>query len=150
MSAHYFNTFRNEFQFDQTLTGLFTDPDNPIPFAYGTNGNSALLVNTVQFGDGYEQRGPSGINPKKDTYTLLFEKKRDPVVAALRAFFLGQPVGRLYNRNPAEPFYILLPPPLMLATDQPKKFVVEDSIRYVPNRRALIRSLPPSRLTACE
>ncbi len=66
-------------------------------FSFRVDANNAVRTNTyrtksVQYGDGYRQLAPAGINNKLDTWDLTLPLLTDAVVLQVEAFFdvLGQ------------------------------------------------------------
>jgi phage-related protein len=128
----YFNTYRNPFRLDPTLAGLYPtgDDDFPIRFAYGSRFDYKPLIDQINFGDGYAQRSAAGIQKQAMRIQLVFDKRRNAVAKALRRFFMGDLTSTLYNRSPAEYFYLAVPDPLEddISRSTPRKFVVDESV----------------------
>jgi phage-related protein len=62
--------------------------------SYATSGESELRMTEMQMGDGYVQRTPSGINNRKMTISVVFNKRTAEEIAAIDAFLTamgGQP-----------------------------------------------------------
>ena len=76
----------------------------------------------VQFGDGYEQRVPEGINSLPLNLRLIFANRSLVITKELRRFFTGHPPT--YDRQIQEYFYFTPPEPW----DTEGKFVVEGEI----------------------
>lgn len=127
----YFNTYRNPFRLDQTLTGHYpaSDADFPIRFSYGSRFDYKPLVDQVNFGDGYAQRSAAGIQKRAMRIQLTFDKRRNEVARALRRFFMGDASSTLYNRSPEEFFFLAVPDPLEddISRVTPRKFVVDET-----------------------
>ena len=85
--------------------------------AYGMDTNIDPRVNRIQFGDGYTQRIPDGINIDLIKTDISFENRTDSESTAIIHF--------LKARQGSQPFLYTLPPPF----NKKKKFVV-NNIRH--------------------
>jgi phage-related protein len=54
--------------------------------SYSSSGEIDLKQNELQFGDGYTQSSPLGINNKKRIYNLQFMRRTDAEIRRIRAF----------------------------------------------------------------
>lgn len=142
MANLYFNTALSVFKEDDTLQGVvwevsgntrvfISDPEDPILCGYGTAGDPEFLIDVMKLGDGYEQVAPSGIRPTKQTYKVVFDRKRQAVAEALTRFFQGTGPGTIYNRHPAEWFYWRVPQGLPKAGDILR--VRAENLKITPN-----------------
>jgi phage-related protein len=123
----YFNTPSSVFIQDDTLSGVvwdtvsvssslvrqFRDPENPIRCSYSSRANPELLVDVMKLGDGYEQASPSGIRASRLKLSLNFDNRNNLVSRALARFFVGEGESSIYNRHPAEWFYLKVPAPFV-------------------------------------
>ena len=82
---------------------------SPIEPSYGSSAEVDERSRTRKFGDGYEQISPDGINTETLMLTLTYNNISDIVAKELTRFFRGQ--GTLYDRDPQEWFYMLVPEP---------------------------------------
>ena len=135
MNLH-FNTEHSIFRFDPSLEGLvwytvgaefkFYDGRQVIAASIRSGYSPEVTLDKVQFGDGYEQVTESGINPVRDKFDIVFDKKPRAVTRALKRFFNGEPgMGTIYDRRPSEWFFWLPPYPYAEETDEPKRFRAE-------------------------
>ena len=63
----------------------------------------------VQFGDGYQQRAPDGINNLVLSFDLSFDNRSEIVVKNILNFLQGTDI--FYQRNQTEAFFWTPPPP---------------------------------------
>lgn len=97
----------------------------PIPepeISYGSDFETSVRLNSVKFGDGYEQRSLDGINAVPLSINFAFTKRSKDVVRQVDLFLRGDDV--FYPRSPEEYFYYTPPPPIGdEALPTPRKFI---------------------------
>lgn len=136
MGNLYFNTSLSVFRFDESLKDIiWTDPgrvlifgEQAIPCSYNTGVSPEFLVDTVQFGDGYEQVSESGIHGRRDVFSVVFSKQRRVVANAIRRFIYGEAENSIYARRVSEWFWWLPPYPIGERTS------ASDSVRVMKVR----------------
>lgn len=80
----------------------------PAPsFSQGSSAKVESRVRRIAFGDGYEQRSPSGINASVLKLELVYTKQPYRAVEAIAAFLTGRPP--FTERTPADYFYLYVP-----------------------------------------
>lgn len=82
----------------------------------------------VQYGDGYEQRVPEGINNLPLNLRLVFANRSKVITQELKRFFIGHPP--VYDRQIQEYFYFTPPEPW--ATEG--KYVIEGDVGVTFNQ----------------
>ncbi len=95
----YFNTGDSAFFNDPTLTPNLV----PIEPSYSTSLDAEYRMNTIQYGNGYKQREPDGLNNEKLVVQVVFQNMRADVIKAVDAFLRGG--TNVYDRNAAEYFF---------------------------------------------
>ena len=86
----------------------------PILPSYSTALDAEARVNTVMFGNGYQQDAPDGINTVRKNFAVTFEFRRKRIIEELNAFFSGgiTTTGAFqYDRDPSEYFFFVPPSP---------------------------------------
>lgn len=95
--------------------------------SYGSPVSTELRVRSMAFGNGYGQDVKDGINNKKETYSLLFDKMTDVDFAAVIAFL---------NATEGSAYFLWTPP--MAGHNTEKKFKCkkfeDESLQYNCNR----------------
>lgn len=94
----------------------------PIEPSYTTRLSLQPRILRVEFGDGYEQRVPEGINNLPLNFSLVFANRSLAIIKELRRFFEGHPP--VYDRQIHEYFYFTPPEPW----SREGKYVVEGEI----------------------
>jgi phage-related protein len=102
----YFNGGSAAFLGDGSLSGS----DRIIVPSQATNMGLAIRVKTMQFGNGYRQDAPDGLNPAARTFKVVFTNRKMPVLTALMNFFRGTGASP-YTRRPDEYFFWTPPAP---------------------------------------
>lgn len=74
------------------------------PPSYSTAVAFDQKVAVVSFGDGYEQRAPTGINSKRLSFQLVWDRRKSTTVAAVLAFFGGQGSSNAFLWTPPAPY----------------------------------------------
>jgi phage-related protein len=105
----FFNGPQSIFNLDPTLTGVIKDSSQPIVPSYATTVDIVPRINSVKFGDGYEQRSKDGLNVVPKIWDVTFQNRSLTVVTALKKFFEGDTY--VYNREPQEYFWWEPPEP---------------------------------------
>lgn len=125
----YFNTYKTVFRLDPTLAAEYAaDPNDPIRMSYRSTGSTALLTETIQFGEGYKQVQQTGLRPIQRSFQLSFDNRSRVVIRALIKFFEGEnDPNSIYYRVPSEYFYLKLPFPWQDEDAQPLKFILKSS-----------------------
>ena len=100
----FFNTAGSAFYQATNLVALNLVPIEP---SYTSDFETNFRSNKVQFGNGYKQEEPDGINTLPFTANLVFLNRRAAVIIELVNFFSG--IG--YNRMPNEYFFWQPPAP---------------------------------------
>ncbi len=110
------------------VSALVSAGQVPIVPSYGTNFQITSREKRTQFGDGYGQRAPDGINTEVISFTAVFERRSLLVATNLIKFFRGVTP---FDRQPHEYFYFLVPEPI----NTEMKFVVsEGKWGFVPDQ----------------
>jgi len=69
------------------------------PTVAGSSGDATLLVNKAQFGDGYAQRSPDGLNNRSSSYSLTFVGDAAKI-SAIMAFLDARAGGEAFYWTP--------------------------------------------------
>jgi phage-related protein len=115
----YFNGPNSAFLANSALVASFGVTDlgssfGPIVPSYASSLNNTSRILSLQFGDGYRQRSPDGINNVMMTMQMVFQNRKASVIKELVKFFRGE---GLYaptlssGRTPDEWFYFIPPEP---------------------------------------
>ena len=78
--------------------------------SYASEISSVSRTKKVQFGDGYAQEAPDGLNPTGLVVTVVFENKSRLIIKNVVSFLEGTG-GTPYDRTPDEYFYWTVPVP---------------------------------------
>lgn len=87
----------------------------PIEASQSSKATRNLRQLTAQFGDGYQQRAPDGINAITLQYNLTYKDRTKDIIEALVNFFEGTDSPNpnpLFQRNATEAFFWTPPPPM--------------------------------------
>lgn len=101
----YFNGPKSVFLQVPSLAG------RPLPeISYSSSATNTPTVNTVKFGNGYEQRSmDSAVNNNPLSLSVTFTTRSLGQIREIVAFFIGG--SPVYNRQPNEYFYYIPPDP---------------------------------------
>lgn len=104
-----FNGAGNAFAADTSL-GFDSGDENPVRISYSSNLTIVPAVDTLRFGDGYQQLTMTGIRRKERKVQLVFRKVSATISDALQKFFTGvDDDASPYYRQPNEHFILTLP-----------------------------------------
>lgn len=67
---------------------------------FGLNAAFKPRVRTAQFGDGYQQRVPDGINTRQDVWNLNFSVRTDTETASILAFLEARAGSEAFDWTP--------------------------------------------------
>ncbi|WP_153135179.1 phage tail protein [Paraburkholderia agricolaris] len=70
-----------------------------VPTVAGSSGDAMLLVRKAQFGDGYAQRAPDGLNNRSSSYNLTFIGDATKI-SAIMAFLDARAGGEAFYWTP--------------------------------------------------
>jgi phage-related protein len=116
----YFNGPRSVFLLVESQLGIaFPAPE----ISYGSEFETTVRMNSVKFGDGYEQRSLDGINTMPLKLNFRFANRSLEVIQQIDAFLRG--TLPYYDRTPDEYFYYIPPPPHDGIMQTPRKFKCE-------------------------
>jgi phage-related protein len=102
----HFNGPRSVFYQVRAVTPELLQPPD---ISYGSSVNTEIRVNTVRFGDGYEQRSLDGINTAPLVIDFAFNNRSLETITEIDKFLRGDKL--FYNRTPDEYFYFVPPEP---------------------------------------
>lgn len=73
--------------------------------SYSSVSEEELRLKSVQFGDGYQQDAPSGINAVSAIFNVVIDKATDATVTAVLSFFRARIDGDYFFWTPPIPGY---------------------------------------------
>lgn len=114
MSKLYFSAVSGHVSEFSSITDIVAANQVPILPSYTSGFDKELRIASVQFGNGYRQDAPDGINAVKLTVQVVFANRSKRVVEELCAFFEGGITvtgAHQYDRDPSEYFFWLPPAP---------------------------------------
>jgi phage-related protein len=106
MAKLFFNTAQSALLNDPSLDVRSLAPIEP---SYSTALENEFRVNSIKFGNGYEQSVPDGLNGNKLIISVVFMNMSMVAIKAVESFLRGG--SNIYDRTPADYFYWLPPAP---------------------------------------
>lgn len=127
--------FNGPFSAFRAVADVFPNGEPPNFSQSGSSAEAEIRMREVQFGDGYSQRSPDGINNLPLKFSITFNNRPREEILEIQKFFRGG--TRLYPREGHEYFYLYPPSPVDWGDDTRPLKVICRSWRITPGEAQL-------------